>query len=140
LADIDELARLRTLWRSAELTSEFVTAFRHWFQEEQSSRRWWIAVDRDGRAYGMVNIKVFERMPSPTSSSRRWGYLANLFVDPDVRGDGIGAALVQAAVHCARDEGLARLVLSPSELSTPLYSRLGFRAADELMVHPLVGC
>ena len=50
------------------------------------------------------------------------------------RGDGIGAALVQAAVDSAHDEGLARLVLSPSELSTPLYGRLGFRAAHELMV------
>lgn len=86
----------------------------------------------------MVNVKIFERMPSPTHPSGRWGYLANLFVDPSVRGEGIGAALVQAAVDCAHDQGLVRLVLSPSELSVPLYRRLGFRAADELMVHPLV--
>lgn len=137
MADIEELARLRALWRATALTAEFVRDFRHWFQTEPS-RRWWIAEDDVAKAQGMVNVQVFERMPSPNGRPSRWGYLANLFVAPPGRGRGAGTALVQAAVDDARADGLARLVLSPSELSTPLYGRLGFRKADELMVHPLV--
>jgi predicted N-acetyltransferase YhbS len=85
----------------------------------------------------MVNLKLFDRMPSPDRTRRRWGYLANLFVLPSHRGSGIGASLVTAVVGLARAEGLVRIVLSPSELSVPLYHRVGFRAANELLVLPL---
>jgi GNAT superfamily N-acetyltransferase len=46
----------------------------------------------------MVNVKLFERMPSPIAPAGRWGYLANLFVVPSARGAGIGSRLVEAAV------------------------------------------
>jgi GNAT superfamily N-acetyltransferase len=137
MADIDELVRLRALWRGVEPTSDFSSNFRRWFAAEQTSRHWWIAEDDRARAYGMVNVKMFERMPSPGQMASRWGYLANLFVDPEVRGGGIGGALVQAVIDFASAQRLVRLVLSPSMLSFPLYARLGFRPADELMVHPL---
>jgi GNAT superfamily N-acetyltransferase len=137
LADIDELVRLRALWRGVESTADFSSNFRRWFAAEQSSRHWWIAEDDQARAYGMVNVKMFERMPSPGQTASRWGYLANLFVDPEVRGGGTGGALVQAAIDFARAQRLVRLVLAPSTLSFPLYTRLGFTRADELMVHPL---
>ncbi|MCU1600348.1 MAG: hypothetical protein JWO22_1057 [Frankiales bacterium] len=135
-ADVDELVRLRARWRGVDPTTDFSTAFRHWFHEEQPTRAWWIA-EHGGRTCGMVNVKLFERMPSPGKPARRWGYLANLFVEPEARGQGVGASLVQAAIDFAQHHDLVRLVLAPSELSVPLYRRLGFRSANELMVLPL---
>ena len=136
-ADLDDLVRLRAAWRDSDVTSEYMTSFRAWFQQEGATRWWWLAQDEGGSATGMVNVKLFLRMPSPASAPTRWGYLANLFVLPSARGNGIGSDLVRAAVARARVEGLARLVLSPSDRSVTLYGRLGFRSAHELLVHPL---
>jgi GNAT superfamily N-acetyltransferase len=134
--DVDELARLRAAWREQVASSDFLAVFREWFLREQLSRWWWIALD-DREAVGMVNVKLFDRMPSPDRPASRWGYLANLFVAPARRRDSVGAALIGAVVDRATTEGLVRLVLSPSELSVPLYGRHGFRPATDLLLLPL---
>ena len=134
--DIDQLARLRASWRGQAVTAEFVAIFRHWFLREQETRWWWIAINDQG-GVGMVNLKIFDRMPSPDRPASRWGYLANLFVVPDQRGSGAGSSLVAAVVERAKAEGLVRVVLSPSQLSVPLYGRHGFRPATDLLLMPL---
>lgn len=136
LEDVEALARLRAAWREEDATAEFVAAFREWIEREQSSRVWWLAED-DGDAIGMVNVKTFERMPSPGRAASRWGYLANLYVVASYRGSGAGGELIKAAVEHAGAHNFVRLVLAPSELAMPLYNRHGFRSADELLVLPL---
>jgi len=135
--DVDALVRLRATWREHEAPGEFASVFHDWFRREQPSRWWWIATDDDD-AVGMVNLKLFQRMPSPDRPHSRWGYLSNLFVAPERRGQGLGSAMVAALISEARAAGLARVVLSPSELSIPLYARHGFRPADDLLILPLV--
>jgi GNAT superfamily N-acetyltransferase len=131
--DVEELARLRALWREQPISRDFVASFRDWFLREHASRWWWIAAE-DGHTVGMVNLKIFDRMPAPDRPTSRWGYLANLFVTPDCRRSGVGGALIAAVIDRARGEGLVRVVLSPSELSIPLYGRYGFRPADDLLL------
>ena len=82
----------------------------------------------------MVNLKVFDRMPSPGREASRWGYLANLFVLPSSRNAGLGTRLLRALLAAAVEERLVRVVLSPSEASIPLYRRVGFTDADMLLV------
>jgi GNAT superfamily N-acetyltransferase len=137
LDDVDRLAQLRAVWRGHPTSAEFFAAFREWFLREQSSRWWWIALVDDD-AIGMVNVKIFDRMPAPDRFTSQWGYLANLFVIAEHRGGGAGSALVTAVVERARVAGLVRLVLSPSELSVPLYGRHGFRPATDLLILPLL--
>ena len=135
-SDVEHLARLRASWRGQPLSADFITEFRAWFGQEQATRWWWLAVDADD-PIGMVNVKLFGRMPSPGRPPSRWGYVANLYVEPGRRGTGVGGSLVTAAIDRARQEGLVRLVLSPSEQSIPLYRRHGFRPAHELLLLPL---
>lgn len=136
LSDVDSLAQLRAEWRDQPADERYLATFRAWFAKEQAERWWWIAVD-DGASVGMVNLKVFDRMPSPDRPPARWGYLANLFVVPGHRGAGVGQSLVAAVMDEARAEGLVRIVLSPSELAIPMYTRLGFRPATDLLLLPL---
>jgi GNAT superfamily N-acetyltransferase len=130
------LVGLRASWRGEPVTTEFAATFRNWFLREGSTRWWWLAIDAN-EPVGMVNMKLYERMPSPGRPASRWGYLANLFVLPPRRGAGVGASLVAAVVQRARAEGLVRMVLSPSDLSVPLYGRHGFRPATDLLLLPL---
>jgi GNAT superfamily N-acetyltransferase len=132
-ADIDAVAALRAAWQSSPASESYLAAFTEWFLAEAPSRWWWVATDND-QIVGMVNLKIFDRMPSPERAPAQWGYLANLFVLPDHRGAGIGTALVEALVECAKAEHLVRVVLSPSEQSVPLYRRQGFREASDLLL------
>ncbi|HTW19492.1 MAG TPA: GNAT family N-acetyltransferase [Mycobacteriales bacterium] len=134
--DVPQLAALRAQWREQESSAQFVAAYRDWFVREAAVRWWWLAVDGPA-AIGMVNLKMFDRMPSPGRPPSRWGYLANLYVVPEHRDAGVGTALLTALVDRARAEGLVRIVLSPSEQAAPLYARFGFRPATDLMLLPL---
>lgn len=133
LQDVAALAELRAAWREASATPDFVAEFRAWVEQEGSTRWWWIA-EVDGRPVGMVNVKLFSRMPGPGTTPTRWGYLSNLFVLPEARGAGVGGALIEALLAEADAQRLVRVVLSPSELAIPLYERFGFAPASSLLL------
>jgi GNAT superfamily N-acetyltransferase len=80
-----------------------------------------------------VPALAFERMPRPGPDPGRWGYLANAYVQPDYRSQGIGTRLVDAVLAYADGRGFARVVLSPSPRSIPFYRRAGFGPADSLL-------
>ena len=134
-ADVPALVALRSAWKGPG-TPDFRRDFDAWFTREHPTRQWWIA-EEAGTPVGMVNLKLVDRMPSPDRPATSWGYLCNLYVLPEHRGRGTGAALVQALLTSARDDGLVRVVLHPSELSVPLYTRLGFTTAHSLLLHDL---
>lgn len=132
-ADLPDLARLREHWTSGEPAdpdADFVAAVRQWWASE--NRVGWLA-RVDGYALGMANAAVFARMPVPGRPPARWSYVANVWVDPHHRRQGIGRALMGAAIDWARSEEMVRIVLAPSEMSIPLYASLGLRPATDLM-------
>ena len=139
LADAGALEAIRLAWAAekgaAESDPAFHSRFDDWYSTASENRRFWLA-EIDGEPVGMVNLAIFGRMPYPDSVgfASSWGYLGNLFVLPAHRGHGLGQTLVEACMAYAAERGFARVVLSPSAASIPLYERAGFRAADELMV------
>ncbi len=134
--DIEALARLRGATHDREPDEVFVAELTGWLRLEGVHRRTWLA-EADDEAVGYVSALLYRRMPSVVNRSSGWAYLGNLFVLPGSRGEGVGESLVTAVTDWAREHDLARVVLSPSERSVPLYRRLGFREADELLVLPL---
>ena len=132
-ADLADLTRLRAAWHGGVADEAFATRFAQWWDEVGSQRLWWVA-EQDGAVVGMAGVQLFDRMPSPERPATQWGYVANVFVEEHARGRGLGRALVDAVLADARERGLVRVVLSPSERSRSLYGRAGFRAADELLV------
>jgi GNAT superfamily N-acetyltransferase len=135
-ADLPALADLRresTFERYQECGDEgFGERFAAWYEQEASRRLTWLAEDK-GLAVGMMNLVLFERMPRPGPDPGRWGYLANAYVRPDYRNQGIGGRLLGAILAYADDRGFARVVLSPSQRSIPFYRRAGFGPADSLL-------
>jgi GNAT superfamily N-acetyltransferase len=80
--------------------------------------------------------------------------LADLFVDPDAIGSGVGAALFADAVDRARAEGVSRLLIDADPHAEGFYTRMGARRVGtvasgsvagrelprlELVVEPLTG-
>lgn len=140
VARVDELALLRSRWdaeqgRLPSADDPFPDDFRTWVTQQASSRRFWIA-SVAGDPVGMVNLLVFDRMPTTGKASGGWGYLCNMFVDLDHRNAGLGARLAEVLLDYADRTGLERVVLSPSERSRPFYGSLGFAPATNLLLRP----
>ena len=57
-----------------------------------------------------------------------------LYVDPAAGRQGVGAALVDALTRLARARGAKRLTAQASDLSKPLFDRLGFSAERRSLV------
>jgi GNAT superfamily N-acetyltransferase len=135
-ADVPALAELRRVSayeRCPEREDEdYEERFASWCERESSRRLTWLAED-DGVAVGMMNVVVFERMPRPGPDPGRWGYLANAYVRPAYRNQGVGTRLIEAILAYADVAGFARVVLSPSQRAIPFYRRAGFGAADALL-------
>ena len=55
------------------------------------------------------------------------GWIGLLVVNPKRRGEGIGTALVQAAVHHLHESGVETIRLEAEESAVPLYKRVGFQ-------------
>jgi GNAT superfamily N-acetyltransferase len=136
-ADLPGIARLRREWvreyDGSVADPGFEDRFADWYRRESQRRISWLA-DDDGQLVGMVNMAVFERMPSPGRPPARWGYLSNAFVLADYRNQGVGGMLLDALLGYADANGFVRVVLSPSERSIPFYRRAGFAPADALLL------
>jgi GNAT superfamily N-acetyltransferase len=141
-ADIDAIATLRARWEDAAADTGFTDRLRAWLAEEGTRRTTWLA-ESGAQAVGMVSLFEYRRMPLPSRPDSRWGYVANMFVRDDMRGRGIGTALLAALTRTADERQYARLVLSPSSRAVPLFERAGFVSAgaseDALLLVRLPG-
>ena len=136
-ADLAAVIQLRREWTQEEdggiADPDFEENLAAWFAREWSRRIMWLA-EEGGRPVGMMNLAIYERMPRPGRALSCWGYLGNAFVVAAYRNRGIGSQLVSAAFNYADENGFARVVLSPTERSIPLYERAGFGPARALML------
>ena len=141
-ADLAAIVGLRRAWTREEhgdiADPDFEENLAAWFAREWSRRIMWLA-EEDRRPAGMLNLAIYERMPKPGRALSRWGYLGNAFVLAEYRNRGIGRQLVSAALDYADENGFARVVLSPTERSIPLYERAGFGRAGALMLRTPAG-
>jgi predicted N-acetyltransferase YhbS len=71
---------------------------------------------QDGRVAGVASGVRFGRT----------GWLGNVAVDDDARGQGIGMAISQRAVDWLHQAGTETVLLTATELGRPIYERLGF--------------
>ena len=137
--DAAALAALRAEWStgSADVDAGFVDRLEEWLHAGADRRLTWVG-EVEGGLVGMLNLTVFHRMPKPNRPAggpgTSWAYVSNVYVTPTHRRQGLGTLLLVEAVRYARAFGMARLVLSPSEMAAPLYARAGFVPAADLML------
>jgi GNAT superfamily N-acetyltransferase len=141
-ADGAALAALRREWTEEDAghvaDDGFEGRFLEWYEQESASRLTWLA-QIEGKAVGMMNLRVFERMPRPGVDTGRWGYVGNAFVLAEHRDQGIGSLLLAELLTHADSHGFVRVVLRPTQRAIPFYERAGFGANGDLLVRPGAG-
>jgi ribosomal protein S18 acetylase RimI-like enzyme len=134
--DAGELARLRWDFRVEQGTpaSRTFDAFADEFRAFASDvladgTPWqaWVAEDEE-RLVGCVWLQFVEKIPHP--SRVRWErpitYVTNVYVEPALRDEGLGARLLDAAMAYAREHEAAEAVVWPTPRSVSFYRRAGF--------------
>lgn len=101
-------------------------------QMAESDTTLFVARDEAGRAVGMGALKVHSAV---------LGEVKRMFTDPQVRGQRIGSALLEAIVALARDKGLPVLMLETGTgpgmaEAHRLYTRSGFVTRGPFLDYP----
>jgi GNAT superfamily N-acetyltransferase len=94
--------------------------------------------ERDGRAVGFVQL--YPLFSSTAARPRRLWLLNDLFVAPEVRGSGVGRALLARARRLAEETGAAGLELATARSNTTaqrLYESVGYRRDDAFLRYEL---
>ena len=78
-------------------------------------------------------LSVMRATPVPEDPACRVGFLHSLFVEKELRGQGIGGRLVELLLDEGRDLGLQRIQLAASADGRHLYEKMGFVALDHMV-------
>jgi GNAT superfamily N-acetyltransferase len=157
-ADAGELARLRHDFRIAidpaiEDEGTFLRRCLPWMEERLAhpSTGWraWVAESGAGavavvggeastaRLVGHVWVRRLDKIPNPVGEVEAHAYLTNMYVEPGLRGAGVGSRLLEAALAWCREQRIGSVVLWPTERSRTLYGRAGFRDTGDVLELPL---
>jgi len=105
-ADLDQWRDLYSAYREFyALTPDSAVVDRvwSWIGDDAHETRGLVAVDADGILGGLANYRRFARPSSGTTGM----WLDDLFTRPDLRGAGVGRALIDAVAKIADDENLS---------------------------------
>ena len=138
--DAPTLARMRfefraTMNQASESEDSFIARCALWMSvrlEPGSPWRCWVA-DQAGVIVGHLWLQLIEKIPNPAPEQEQHGYITNVYVDPAVRGGGIGRLLMEAALQFCRENDVDSVILWPTERSRTLYARHGFEVPNDMM-------
>lgn len=138
--DAHVLAELRFEFRAsvndaAEARSDFVARTKRWMAQRLGRGfpwRCWVA-EREGLIVGHLWLQFVEKIPNPAVELEVHAYITNVYTRPEVRGNGLGERLLEAALEACREERVDSVILWPTERSRSLYERHGFAVRNDLM-------
>jgi GNAT superfamily N-acetyltransferase len=138
--DAAELARLRFEFRSerhptTEDRTQFLKRCLPWMRSRLTpDARWRCWLAQDGSAVvGTLWLQLIEKIPNPGQEPEQHGYVSSVFVLPDRRNSGVGAALLSACLAECDRLRLDTVFLWCTPESRRLYQRHGFAARDDFL-------
>lgn len=91
----------------------------------------------DGRLVATVGITLFEMMPTIKRPNGKVARLMNMYVEPSYRHRGIAKELLNRVMAYAKEHGVGKVMLNPSQMGKPLYINYGFQLLPDEYVYYL---
>ena len=98
---------------------------------DRSCRAWLIEEGRRAIASGAVSFVAY--VPTPLDPSSTIAYLHSMFTEKEHRNRKYAERIVQQVLDQCRAQGIKRIILNASEAGQPVYEKLGFRTASDMM-------
>jgi len=122
---------------AAAVLAPMTGAFRVWLHPRLVTGDYfgWIAVLDDATPVDGLGMMVIDWPPHPAhplQSAR--GYILNLFVEAEHRGQGLASTLMARAAQEAESRGLDYLVLHATAMGRSLYESLGWQQTAEMSI------
>jgi GrpB-like predicted nucleotidyltransferase (UPF0157 family) len=146
LGDSEELARLR--WDFSPAYGEAPTGD---FDSLAASMRIFLArgieesrlavfvADVGTRLVSNLWVEVVDKVPRPGLLQAAWGYVTNVYTEPEFRNTGLGTKILENATRWAALRKLELLIVWPSDESVDFYQRAGFATNPMLLELDLEG-
>ena len=127
-AHVQAFGALLPDWNVVQAQAELVTHGR-----DDAIPTTWIALDDDAGWQGSVSL-----LRNDHDDIRQYSpWLATLYVRPEARAAGVGAALVRHCVQAAARMGVPRLYLYCTDARVAYYARMGWQPHDRIVLGPL---
>jgi GNAT superfamily N-acetyltransferase len=111
-----------------------VESFPAWLRPRLADGRYFGFVGEDaGRAVAGVGLVLLEWPPHPlhpTTEVR--GYVLNVFVEPEYRGQGLAQRLMERSEEEFRARGVTYATLHASRMGRPVYEKMGWGSTTEM--------
>ncbi|SDB81888.1 Ribosomal protein S18 acetylase RimI [Raineyella antarctica] len=141
-ADVPEIVRLKALIMTSSYPIEVdLDGHPEWPDRAAAGIRdmlehpdytFFVSDGEDGRLAGCISAGITHHVPGPEWGPRH-AYVADMCVDESRRGQGLGRALMEAALVWCRQRGAQSARLDATPGAVAIYQRLGFdRSADDL--------
>jgi len=90
----------------------------------------------ENKIIGSVSCQLFAGLyPAILKAEHRnYGYIWNVYVEPDYRRQGIATELTQTAVKYLKSLNCNKAVLHASPSGKPVYEKLGFSSGNEMVL------
>jgi GNAT superfamily N-acetyltransferase len=82
-------------------------------------------------ASGAITIVSF--VPTPNDLSSRVAYLHSMYTEKEYRNNNFANRIIEKAIQYCKDHGIKRFFLNASEAGRPIYEKIGFHSAPEIM-------
>lgn len=131
-SDWNEWRRMRIALWPEEASAESDAEMRAW--DQQTDARVFIAIRPDGSSCGFVEVGT--RPYAEGCETSPVGYVEGWYVDPDVRRQGYGRALLEAAEEWARSAGYTEMAsdaLLDNTVSHRAHERSGYDEVERLV-------
>lgn len=107
----------------------------HYFMESMENKTFEAIIAEEAQhPIGIGMIFYYRSVPSCLNPTGWNGYITNLFVEEQHRGQGIGRELVKRLVQKAEKRNCYIIMLHASEMGRPLYLKMGFHDITNGMV------
>lgn len=89
-------------------------------------------IEFGGQIVACAGVFIKDDIPYNFHRERKYGFLGDVYVDPDHRRKGFARALTEAALDLFREQGIITVRLLASCNARSLYEFFGFEATDQM--------